>query len=137
MKTLSVFFSSGIYADLVPVQSLHNSYKCCVTANLYTIYKGLPKLGKCGGVRMMRKYYFNGLHSELGLCSAQGKPTYAQHAQTSLCKDILDNHRLVLSSFAINITSDEQHLPSMYWTPKVHKTPYEKKIYCRLFQMPY
>ena len=33
----------------------------------------------------------------------------------------------VLSSFGINTTSDEQDLPSLYLTPKLHKTSYKQR----------
>ena len=68
---------------------------------------------------------FDCLRLELGLCSAQGNPTYTR---TTLSKnEILDNHRSVLSSFGINTLGDEQDLPSLYWTPKLHKTPYKQR----------
>ena len=54
-----------------------------------------------------------------------GSPTYSL---TSFTKDeILENHKSVLLSFGINIKEDEENLPSLYWIPKLHKTPYKER----------
>ena len=59
------------------------------------------------------------------MCSAQGNATYTR---TTLSKNaILDNHKSVLPSIGINTLGDEQDLPSLYWTPKLHKTPYKQR----------
>jgi hypothetical protein len=76
-------------------------------------------------VFICKKFYFDCLRLELGLCSDHGNPTYTRTTLSK--KEILDNHRSVLSSFGITTLSDEQDLPSLYWIPKLHKTPYKQR----------
>ena len=42
-------------------------------------------------------------------------------------REILDNHKSVLSSFGIDVSGSELDLPSLYWIPKLHKTPYKER----------
>ena len=64
------------------------------------------------------------LTTELGINRTTGNPTYSL---TSFTKDeILQNHKSVLS-FGINIKENEENLPSLYWIPKLHKTPYRER----------
>ena len=54
-----------------------------------------------------------------------GNTTYSL---TSFTKDeILQNHKSVLLSFGINIKENEENLPSLYWIPKLHNTPYKER----------
>ena len=39
-------------------------------------------------------------------------------------KEPLDNHQLVLLSFAMNNKTEGESVPSLYWIPKLHENPY-------------
>ena len=72
-------------------------------------------------VFVCKSYYINCLHRELENSNNTYTPTTLSKRQ------IIDNQLSVLSSFGINVKSDDQHLPSMYWLPKLHKTPYKER----------
>ena len=38
-------------------------------------------------------------------------------------KDIIQDHKLYQQSFNIKFEEEMEKLPTMYWTPKIHKTP--------------
>ena len=42
--------------------------------------------------------------------------------------DVLDNHKLVPTSFGIQANSEELDLPYIYWIPKMHKNPYKHRF---------
>jgi hypothetical protein len=66
---------------------------------------------------------------ELGIENSLGNPIY-----TPTKEEILDNHRSVLWSIDISTKHDELDLPSLYWIPKLNKSPF-KQHYCRVCQM--
>ena len=41
---------------------------------------------------------------------------------------VLDNHKLVLTTFVIQTTDEELDLPYIYWIPKMHKNPYKHRF---------
>jgi hypothetical protein len=61
------------------------------------------------------------LINELGIHNSLGTPTYIQTTLTK--EDILDNHRPVLCSFGISTKDEELDISSLYWIPKLHKSP--------------
>ena len=42
--------------------------------------------------------------------------------------EVLDNHKLVLTSLGIQANSEELDLPYIYWIPKMHKNPYQHRF---------
>jgi hypothetical protein len=42
-------------------------------------------------------------------------------------EEILDNHRSILCSFGISTKDEELDLPSLYWIPKLHESPFKKR----------
>ena len=75
-------------------------------------------------VFICKKHYIECLITELGIDGTGGNPTYT--ASTLSRDEIIDNHLSVLSSFGINASKDDCDLPSLYWIPKLHKSPYKQ-----------
>ena len=64
--------------------------------------------------------------NELGIDSSLGNPTYKSITLSK--EEITDNHRSVLSSFGVSIKDDDCDLPILYWTSKLHKSPYKQRF---------
>ena len=76
-------------------------------------------------VFICKHHYFDCLIKELGIDNTLGNPTYTP---TTLSKEeILENHKSVLSSFGISVKDEDLELPSLYWLPKLHKSPYKQR----------
>ena len=73
-----------------------------------------------------KKHYVECLIQELGIDGSDGSPTYT--ASTFTKDEIIDNHMLVISSFGISFPKDDCDLPSLYWIPKLHKSPYKQRF---------
>ena len=69
-----------------------------------------------------KRHYVDILIEELGLYSLLGNPTY--NLTDFSASQVLDNHKSVLTSFGIQLNSEELDLPYIYWIPKMHKNPY-------------
>ena len=76
-------------------------------------------------VFVCKSYYINCLLKELGLSDNQSNKTYTPVSFSK--REIIDNQTSVLSSFGIEITKEDKSLPSMYWLPKLHKSPYKQR----------
>ena len=73
----------------------------------------------------MQKHYVDCLIAELGIDS-NGNPTYT--ATTLSKEEIINNHKSVINSFGLNIKDESCDIPSLYWIPKLHKTPYKQRF---------
>ena len=77
-------------------------------------------------VFVCKLHYYRCLINELGLGETIGNSTYKR---TTLSKpEIISNHRSVLESFGITSTITNADLPSLYWIPKLHKTPFKQRF---------
>ena len=76
-------------------------------------------------VFICKHHYFDCLIKELGIDNTLGNPTYTPTALTK--EEILENHKSVLSSFGISVKDEDLELPSLYWLPKLHKSPYKQR----------
>ena len=57
------------------------------------------------------------------------QPTSLTNKQTTLNKtEILANHKSFMTNFNIRTKDDQNDLPSLYWLPKLHKTPYKARF---------
>ena len=72
-----------------------------------------------------KKHYIDCLIAELGI-ESNGNPTYT--ATTLSKEEIINNHKSVISSFGLDINSKSCDLPSLYWIPKLHKSPYKQRF---------
>ena len=73
-----------------------------------------------------KRYYVDILIEELGLHLLPGNPTY--NLTDFSASEVLDNQKLVLTSFGIQTTDEELDLPYIYWIPKMHKNPYKRRF---------
>ena len=75
-------------------------------------------------VFVCKSYYISCLLRELDKSENSNK-TYTP---TTFSKgEIINNQLSVLSSFGISVKEEDHQLPSMYWLPKLHKTPYKER----------
>ena len=74
-------------------------------------------------VFVCKKYYHECMLKELNFDESQQNGTYTPTCLSR--QEIFDNHRSVLNSFGIKTEQDDLSLPSLYWIPKLHKTPYK------------
>ena len=76
-------------------------------------------------VFVCKKHYYDCLIQELSVDSDAGNPTYKN---ITMDKDeILANHQSFMASLNIPVTEKSNELPSLYWTPKLHKCPYKQR----------
>ena len=54
-----------------------------------------------------------------------GNSTYTPVTLTKT--EIINNQTSVLSAFGIETSKEDHELPSMYWLPKLHKSPYKQR----------
>ena len=67
-------------------------------------------------------YHYGKFLITVGLHLLPGNPTY--NLTDLSASDVLDYHKLVLTSFGIQTTDEELDLPYIYWIPKMHKNPF-------------
>ena len=76
-------------------------------------------------VFVCKKHYYDCLIQELGIDDNSGNPTYKN---ITMDKDeILANHQSFMASLNIFIDDKSNDLPCLYWTPKLHKSPYKQR----------
>ena len=76
-------------------------------------------------VFICKAFYYSCLRTELD--DSDNRNASSTYQRTNLNNEILINHRSVLSLFGVN-TKDDIDLPSLYWTPKLHKNPYKQRF---------
>ena len=76
-------------------------------------------------VFICKNYYIDCLKNELGLTGGTLNNTYAPVTFTK--REIINNQTSVLETFGIEIPNEDHDLPSMYWLPKLHKSPYKQR----------
>ena len=74
----------------------------------------------------MQNYYYSCLMDELGLSGGMGNQTYSP--VTLSREEIISNHISVVNSFGVKTDEGDHNLPALYWTPKLHKTPYKQRF---------
>ena len=76
-----------------------------------------------------KRYYIETLIKELGLdnCSTPtGNSTYTSCQMSS--EDIVNTHDTFMKSIGIELSDDDERLPYLYWTPKLHKSPVKHRF---------
>jgi hypothetical protein len=74
-----------------------------------------------------KRFYAQTLVAELGISSNGGDMTYKQMNQTP--DSIINKHKKDLKRmFDIEVSDDMSKLPSMHWTPKMHKNPSKSRF---------
>ena len=76
--------------------------------------------------RCVSKHYAQVIAAELKYSSTNHIPseddTY-EYDSTKSSIDVVNSHKLTLSNLDLPLKEDMECLPSMYWMPKIHKTP--------------
>ena len=77
-------------------------------------------------VIVCKAFYYECLVKELGIGEIHNNSTYQRTTLTK--EEIVRNHQSVLETFNIHLKDDDLNLPSLYWTPKLHKSPYKQRF---------
>ena len=70
-----------------------------------------------------KKYYIDTLVKELGINNVNNNPTYIPIDDSF--ETIKKSHNQFITSVGLEISEEDQNLPYLYWTPKLHKSPYK------------
>ena len=71
-----------------------------------------------------KKYYIDTLVKELGISNVNiNNPTYIPIDDSF--ETIMKSHNQFITSVGLEISEKDQNLPYLYWTPKLHKSPYK------------
>ena len=73
-------------------------------------------------VIVCKKYYIK----ELGINNVSNNPTYIPIDDSF--ETIIKSHNQFITSVGLEISEEDQNLPYLYWTPKLHKSPYKHRF---------
>ena len=78
---------------------------------------------------MCKKYHIDTLGKELGIYNVNiNNTTYIQIDDSF--ETILKSHNQFIKSVGLEMSEQNQNLPYLYWTPKLHKSPYKHRFIC-------
>ncbi len=72
--------------------------------------------------------YINRLKQELCINDNQIIDNYVYQYVNITANDIVNEHIQILSTYGITINKDNHDLPVLYWTAKLHKSPYKSRF---------
>ena len=76
---------------------------------------------------MCNKYHIDTLVKELGIKNVNiSNPTYIPIDDSF--KTIVKSHNQFITSVGLEMSEEDQNLPYLYWTPKLHKSPYKHRF---------
>ena len=74
-----------------------------------------------------KKYYIDALVKELGINNINSNnPTYIPIDDSF--ETIIKSHNQFITSVGLEMSEEDQNLPYLYWTPKLHKSPYKHRF---------
>ena len=74
-----------------------------------------------------KKYYIDTLVKELGINNVNiNNPTYIPIDDSF--ETIMKSHNQFITSVGLEISEEDQILPYLYWTPKLHRSPYKHRF---------
>ena len=74
-----------------------------------------------------KKYYIDTLVKELGINNVNiSNPTYIPIDDSF--ETIVKSHNQFFTSVGLEMSEEDQNLPYLYWTPKLHKSPYKHRF---------
>ena len=74
-----------------------------------------------------KKYYIDTLVNKLGKNNVNiSNSTYIPTDDSS--ETIAKSHNQLITSVGLEMSEDDQNLPYLYWTPKLHKSPYKHRF---------
>ena len=78
-------------------------------------------------ILVCKKYYIDTLVKELGINNVNiNNPTYIQIDDSF--EIIVESHNQFITSVGLEMSEEDQNLPYLYWTPKLHKSPYKHRF---------
>ena len=76
---------------------------------------------------MCKKYYIDTQVKELGINNVNiNNPTYIPIDDSF--ETIVKSHNQFITSVGLDMSEEDQNLPYLYWTPKLHKSPYKHQF---------
>ena len=79
------------------------------------------------GIIVNKKYYIDTLVKELRIDNVNiNNPTYIPVDDSF--ETIVKSHNQFITSVGLEISEEDQNLPYLYWTPKLHKSPYKHRF---------
>ena len=76
---------------------------------------------------MCKKYYIDTLVKELGINNVKiSNPTYIPTDDSF--ETIMKSHNQFITSVGLEMSEEDQNLPFLYWTLKLHKSPYKLRF---------
>ena len=95
---------------------------------LHAIYVLVPADKAANNVIIVcKKYYIDTLVKELGINNVNiNNPTYIPIDDSF--ETIMKSHNQFIKSVGLEISEEDQNLPYLYWTPKLHKSPYKHRF---------
>ena len=74
-----------------------------------------------------KKYHIDTLVEELGINYGNiNNPTYIQIDDSF--ETIVKSHNQFITSVGLEMSEEDQNLPYLYWTPRLHKSPYKHRF---------
>ena len=74
-----------------------------------------------------KKYYIDTLVKELGINNVNiDNPTYIPIDDSF--ETIVKSHNQFITSWGLEMSEEDQNLPYLYWTPKLHRSPYKHRF---------
>ena len=74
-----------------------------------------------------KKYYIDTLVKESGIDNVNiNNPTYIPIDDSF--ETIVKSHNQFITSVGLEMSEEDQNLPYLYWTPKLHKSPYKHRF---------
>ena len=74
-----------------------------------------------------KKYYIDTLVKELGINNVNiSNPKYIPTDDSF--ETIMKSHNQFITSVGLEMSEEDQNLPYLYWTPKLHKSPYKHRF---------
>ena len=94
---------------------------------LHANYVLVPAGKAANNVIVCKKYYIDILVKELGINNVNiNNPTYIPIDDS--VETIVKSHNQFITSVGLETSEEDQNLPYLYWTSKLHKSPYKPRF---------
>ena len=78
-------------------------------------------------IGVCKKYYIDTLVKELAINNVNSSnPTYIPIDDSF--ETIVKSYNWFITSVGLKISEEDQNLPYLYWTPKLHRSPYKRRL---------
>ena len=127
LARLNTLFSTDKYRYSKPILNLPNVIAYIKKIHDQFVIVPVNKAGNNFAI-VCKYFYISRLKQELGIDDGhiKGNEVYKYvHFSTT---DIVNDHKNFLSSYGITLNKDNQDVPVLYWTAKLHKTPYKARF---------